>query len=125
MTDSEVPGFVLTAPNGWYFSTCSMTAITIIILGSSLIFGVILIAVVVVIVCICWRRRKAQQQQNSNSSYQPVVNKEDNFWAQEAAKSIQDEPNKTKKKKYAKPVQYTTKEQLSTDARYYQSRNKK
>lgn len=127
MKNAQVPGFVLTAPNGWYFGTCSMGALSLIILGSSLIGAFILAVVITVIVCVYVRKRKARSIAGSS-----VVNSNDVFVSpntyeeEESVSEVSTDNNKKKKKKkYAKPVQYKETDALVSNSRYYQARQNK
>ena len=127
LDNTEVPGFVLTAPNGWYFGTCSLNALSLIILVGSLVGAFLVTVLIVVLVCIWWRRRKARA---AKVSYEPVnsggdVFKTRGFEEEESISESVEQTKKKKKKKYAKPVEYRPSETLETNNRYYQARKKK
>ena len=58
LSNDQRIGFVVTAPLGWNYSSCSISALNIVIIGSTLISAAVLAAAIVVCLCIRWRRKK-------------------------------------------------------------------
>ncbi len=131
LSNSQVPGFVVTTPAGFFWQTCSMTATSLLILIGSLVGGAVAVAVLVTVACVCVRRRRLRLAGNDASAHmyadssvvnvdtQPLTSATDGVAAAAAAP-------KKKKKRVAKPMAYEkpVESVRATNTRYYQSRKK-
>ena len=124
LSNSQVPGFVITTPAGYYWETCSMTATSLLILIGSLAAGVLAAALLVTLACLCARRRRLRAAGGDVAAAagfgfgeSPAVNVE--------AQPLTEAPKK-KKKRVAKPVPYEmpVDSVRATNTRYYQNRKK-
>jgi hypothetical protein len=126
LSNSQVPGFVVTTPAGYYWQSCSLTATSLLILIGSLVGGVLVVAVLIAVACLCVRRRRLRTAAAASAgdhvyAASPVVNVET-----QPLTSATDAGPKKKKKRVAKPSVYEkpVESVRATNTRYYQSRKK-
>jgi hypothetical protein len=135
LSSADHLGYVVTAPLGFFWATCSLSSVSILILIGALSGGFVLVTVLIVCVCLCVRRRRRLRQAARASSGSLVLGVEDannnntSFSAattnEGAAPIVTEPPKKKKKKKVARSVQYKPVDSVrATNTRYYDSRKK-
>lgn len=136
LENDQIPGFVVSAPGGWFWGTCSITASSLLILGGSLIGAFILLVVITVIVCVA-RSKRRRRRYPASYEYGPTETSHDfapdtmtTTVNDDSATAVETEPSDGKKKKSKKgrikPVYYKPVDSVRvTNTRYAMSRQKK
>jgi hypothetical protein len=115
-----VKGFVVTAPFGWFYGTCSLAARTVVIISASFLAAGLLAIGITVCLCVWYRKRKHREKMLTYSTLN-----DSNSLLESAPPTVIGEREPLKKKRVAKPVKYSRPDSVRvTNTRYYESRKK-